>query len=80
MPVKLIGTDYRSRAKAPNKTEYQPHMPRVDDFWSSKLRKTDFALEYLIAALLSRGAVVKDQILVRSHVTACKFWYYFESL
>lgn len=54
MPVKLIAGEYRSSPRGPN----------VDKFWPEKLRQTEFGLEYLIAALLSRGAVVKDQILV----------------
>lgn len=68
LPVRVIGCDYRKCASAEeiqqNNHLYQPVEPKVDKYWSKKLRSLSFGLEYLIAALLSRGAVVKDQLLV----------------
>uniref|UniRef100_A0A0R3RI61 RNA-directed RNA polymerase n=1 Tax=Elaeophora elaphi TaxID=1147741 RepID=A0A0R3RI61_9BILA len=68
LPVRLIGCDYRKCASTEeilqNDHSYQPVEPKVDKAWSEKLRSLSFGLEYLIAALLSRGAVVKDQLLI----------------
>nr|CDQ04375.1 Bm5059, isoform b [Brugia malayi] len=67
LPVRMIGCDYRKCATeegiSQNDQPYQPVEPKVDKAWSKKLKSLSFALEYLIAALLSRGAVVKDQLL-----------------
>ncbi|KAK6109450.1 RNA dependent RNA polymerase family protein [Brugia pahangi] len=67
LPVRMIGCDYRKCATEEGISQsdqpYQPVEPKVDKAWSKRLRSLSFALEYLIAALLSRGAVVKDQLL-----------------
>ncbi|VDM96352.1 unnamed protein product [Thelazia callipaeda] len=67
LPVRVIGCDYRKSVTEEkllqNPQSYKPVEPVVDKYWSSKLKSFSFALEYLIAALLSRGAVVKDQLL-----------------
>uniref|UniRef100_A0A1I8EUD5 RNA-directed RNA polymerase n=1 Tax=Wuchereria bancrofti TaxID=6293 RepID=A0A1I8EUD5_WUCBA len=67
LPVRMIGCDYRKcateEAILQSDQPYQPVEPKVDKVWSEKLRSLSFGLEYLIAALLSRGAVVKDQLL-----------------
>uniref|UniRef100_A0A8R1TZT7 RNA-directed RNA polymerase n=1 Tax=Onchocerca volvulus TaxID=6282 RepID=A0A8R1TZT7_ONCVO len=67
LPVRIIGCDYRRCAKTEENLQdnqlYQPVEPKVDKTWSEKFHSLSFGLEYLIAALLSRGAVVKDQLL-----------------
>uniref|UniRef100_A0A1I7VZF8 RNA-directed RNA polymerase n=1 Tax=Loa loa TaxID=7209 RepID=A0A1I7VZF8_LOALO len=67
LPVRMIGCDYRKCASEEAILQsgklYEPMEPNVDRTWSKKLRSLSFGLEYLIAALLSRGAVVKDQLL-----------------
>ncbi|VDK63625.1 unnamed protein product [Gongylonema pulchrum] len=72
MPVRLIGCDYRKSAMEDeimrSGQRYQSIEPHVHEPSSVLLKSCSFALEYLIAALLSRGAVVKDQILVCHHV------------
>ncbi|CAG9534446.1 unnamed protein product [Cercopithifilaria johnstoni] len=72
LPVRIIGCNYRKCANAdgilPNDQSYEPVEPKVDKAWSEKLRSLSFGLEYLIAALLSRGAVVKDQLLITLEV------------
>lgn len=69
----MIGCDYRKYTTAEeillNDQSYQPVEPKVDNAWSEKLRSLSFGLEYLIAALISRGAVVKDQLLVHTKFT-----------
>uniref|UniRef100_A0A0N5A9G0 RNA-dependent RNA polymerase n=1 Tax=Syphacia muris TaxID=451379 RepID=A0A0N5A9G0_9BILA len=68
LPVLVIGADYRSCAREETRGEiheYIPPFPKVNEYWSNKLSKYGcFGLEYLIAALLTRGAIVKDQILI----------------
>lgn len=68
-PVRFVGCDHRACASdeviSSNEQTYEPLFPRVDAECERKIRDCNvFGLEYLIAALLSRGAVVKDQILV----------------
>ncbi|CAG9539819.1 unnamed protein product [Cercopithifilaria johnstoni] len=68
-PVRFVGCDHRLCANddsfGGNERFYEPSFPRVDAECEQKIRSFDvFSLEYLIAALLSRGAVVKDQILI----------------
>lgn len=67
-PVRVIGCDYRNCASEhailQNAQLYEPIEPKFDKTWSTKLGSLSFGLEYLIAALLSRGAIVKDQLLV----------------
>lgn len=64
----MIGCDHRRCALESEvikgEKPYVKLEPNVDTKWSRKLKECSFALEYLIAALISRGAVVKDQILV----------------
>uniref|UniRef100_A0A915PSQ2 Probable cytosolic iron-sulfur protein assembly protein CIAO1 homolog n=1 Tax=Setaria digitata TaxID=48799 RepID=A0A915PSQ2_9BILA len=61
LPVRIIGCDYRKCASEEgilqNNKPYVPIEPKVDSNWSKKLRSLSFGLEYLIAALLSRGAI-----------------------
>ncbi|VDP14432.1 unnamed protein product, partial [Onchocerca flexuosa] len=72
LPVRIIGCDYRQFGKTERNLEnnqlYQPVEPKVDKAWSKKFQSLSFGLEYLIAALLSRGAVVKDQLLMTLEV------------
>uniref|UniRef100_A0AAF5PSN0 RNA-directed RNA polymerase n=3 Tax=Wuchereria bancrofti TaxID=6293 RepID=A0AAF5PSN0_WUCBA len=68
-PVRFIGCDYRPYACdeviISKERNYELPFSRVDPACEKKIRDCDvFGLEYLIAALLSRGAVVKDQILI----------------
>lgn len=68
-PVRFVGCDHRVCASddiiGSNRRFFEPPFQRVDAECERKIRDCDvFGLEYLIAALLSRGAVVKDQILV----------------
>lgn len=68
-PVRFIGCDHRlcagDDALIANERIYEPPFPCVDARCERKIRDCNaFGLEYLIAALISRGAVVKDQILV----------------
>ncbi|KAL3986069.1 RNA dependent RNA polymerase family protein [Acanthocheilonema viteae] len=63
-PVRFVGCDHRSCANGNEQTS-ATLFPRVDAECERKIRNCNvFGLEYLIAALLSRGAVVKDQILI----------------
>ncbi|KAL3986130.1 RNA dependent RNA polymerase family protein [Acanthocheilonema viteae] len=64
LPIRIIGCDYRKHAGVENDQSYYPVEPKVDKAWSEKLSSYSFGLQYLIAALLSRGAVVKDQLLI----------------
>lgn len=74
MPVRVIGCDYRRIAceeeLIKNCQEYVvPEPKNVDPWCVQQLRGcNEFGLEYLIAALLSRGAIVKDQILVTKKI------------
>ncbi|MCP9264482.1 RNA-dependent RNA polymerase [Dirofilaria immitis] len=67
LPVRIIGCDYRKCAKEEeileNSQSYLPVEPKVDKYWSETFQSLSFGLEYLVAALFSRGAVVKDQLL-----------------
>lgn len=67
--MRFVGCDHRVCASDDisdgKERIYEPPFPSVDAECERKIRECDvFGLEYLIAALLSRGAVVKDQILV----------------
>lgn len=73
MPISFVGCDYRTCATEDeimrNHGAYEPLIPTIDQDWSKKFKSLDenhFELEYLVVALLSRGAIVKDQILVCS--------------
>ncbi|KHN72614.1 putative RNA-dependent RNA polymerase SHL2 [Toxocara canis] len=73
MPVSYVGCDHRACAGEqdsvpPNGDSeppvYEPPFPKFDhDCYNKIIDCGVFGLEYLIAALLTRGAVVKDQIL-----------------
>uniref|UniRef100_A0A8R1XQ56 RNA-directed RNA polymerase n=1 Tax=Onchocerca volvulus TaxID=6282 RepID=A0A8R1XQ56_ONCVO len=68
-PVRFVGCDHRIYASdeiiSSNEQISEPLFSPVDAECERKIRDCNvFGLEYLIAALLSRGAVVKDQILI----------------
>uniref|UniRef100_A0A0M3IUH8 RNA-directed RNA polymerase n=1 Tax=Ascaris lumbricoides TaxID=6252 RepID=A0A0M3IUH8_ASCLU len=68
-PVRIIGSDHRRIAKADEQVEGTDHVAPiespVDARCAGMLKECgNFGLEYFIAALISRGAIVKDQILV----------------
>lgn len=79
LPVRIIGCDHRACAGDSKFLDesvknnifnrpYRPLFPRVDDRCERKIKECGvYGLEYLIAALLTRGAVVKDQLLVYVH-------------
>uniref|UniRef100_A0A915C5Y6 RNA-directed RNA polymerase n=2 Tax=Parascaris univalens TaxID=6257 RepID=A0A915C5Y6_PARUN len=74
MPVSFVGCDHRACAGEQTPTQnsgdskvpsYEPPFPRFDLECYRKIVDCGvFGLEYLIAALMTRGAIVKDQILV----------------
>ncbi|MCP9260836.1 RNA-dependent RNA polymerase EGO-1 [Dirofilaria immitis] len=65
-PVRFVGCDHRSCASDEfgnnNERTYEPQFPRIDAECERKIRDCDvFGLEYLIAALLSRGAAIDNK-------------------